>query len=131
MLREYAALARFVAGLVVVALVGWGGYSYRDAMCRADAAESEAAVADALAQLARQYAAADAAAADARARARSLVAQRVEANVDVATSLPDRGCGWTADERRLLDDTYCAGFPAAPGCVPREVSDPRAAPASR
>lgn len=122
--RLYALLAAVVAVLVALALAGWGGYRYRDAVCRADAAEAERAVSDALATLAQRYAVADAEATAQRQAREALATQRVRRNVDAATALPDRGCGLTPDEHRLLDDTYCAAFPDAAGCVPGAVPDP-------
>lgn len=119
--RFYATLAAVLATLVVLALAGWGGYRYRDAVCRADGAETERAVSDALALLAQRYAIADAEATTQRQAREALAAQRVRRNVDAATALPDRGCGLTPDERSLLDDTYCAAFPDAAGCLPAAV----------
>ena len=125
--KPYGVLAGVVSVLVALAVSGWGGYSYRDAQCRADEERARAEMADALALLAHRYAEADAAATDARSKARALADQRLKVAKDESDRLPDRACGWSADEHRLLSNHYCARFPSAAGCVPDQVRDPAGA----
>lgn len=125
--KLYGVLAGVLAVLVALVMAGWGGYSYRDAQCRADEEHARAEMADALVVLARRYAQADAAATDARSKARALADQRLKVAKDESDRLPDRACGWSADEHRLLADHYCARFPSAAGCVPDPVRDPTGA----
>lgn len=116
-LLMHRALAGAAAVVVSLALAAGGGYKYRDAVCDADAATARAAVSDAMATLAQQYAAADAEAATARSAADALRRARIRENLSASENLPDRDCGWSDDDSRLLDDTYCTVFPSAPGCV--------------
>lgn len=119
-----AVVAGILVAVLALLLAGWGGYAYRDARCGEAEARMREEAADALALLARRYAEADAKASGKRATRRQVVTQRVTGNSDAAKALPDRGCGFTADERRLLDDTYCTAFPSASGCVPGGVRNP-------
>lgn len=106
-----------IAALLAMVLSSYGGWSYRDAECRAERADMTKATADALSALTRQYAIADAAAQIARREADEARRTNVQGNVNEALTQPDRGCGWTADDSRLLDATYCASFPRAAGCL--------------
>lgn len=118
-----AVLAGSVGALVFGGTAGYAGYKYRDNQCRADSAETRAAVSDALALLAARYAAADAELARVRGERDRALDARVKENVDETKRLPDpdRSPGWTGGERRLLVKTFCDSFPDATGCVPDQV----------
>lgn len=119
----YTVLAGGIGMVLVAALLVFAGFraGQRDVQSEWDAAR--ASTADALALLAQRYAAADAEAERLRASAKAVAQKRVNRNVVEVQALPDRGCGWSPDEQRLLHDSYCASFPAAPECVSSVVRD--------
>jgi hypothetical protein len=114
---RYVLSALFVLGYAAVSV--YGGYAFRDAKCERDRAAAQLEVAESLAILARQYATADAAfREEQRKRQAVLGRERVNSHVSVK-SLPTRDCGWTGDERGVMQQSYCSAFPDAPTCPMR------------
>jgi len=106
-----------VAVLGVLALSVFGGYEYRNAQCERDTEIALRETSDALAVLARQYAAADSAYRKEKER-RVLAANQGKLNAEEALRLlTTRGGGWTTDERDVLQQNYCAAFGDAPACT--------------
>lgn len=124
-------LAVVVGTLLVAALLVCAGYWAGQKNVQAAWDADRAQVNGVLVSLSKQYAKADAEAQQLRMKVRAKLSQRVGGNIHATQSLPDRGCGWSTDELRLLDDTYCASFPGAAGCVYGAVRDTRQAPAGR
>lgn len=83
----------------------------------AERLEAERQVANALATLASAVAAADAKAAEQRAKAQSLARQVTRSRDATLATLPSADCSVPDDRRLLIGATYCARFPAHPGCM--------------
>lgn len=105
-----------VSILVALAVSAWGGYTFRDVKCSADASATRLEVADALALLARQYTAADARFREEKRKRLSEDGLHRELGKNEIQKLVDHSCGWTFDERVILQRSYCQAFPAAPAC---------------
>ena len=106
-----------IAVLGALALSVFGGYEYRNAQCERDTEIALRETSDALAVLARQYAAADSAYRKEKER-RVLAASQGKLNAEEALRLlTTRGGGWTTDERDVLHQNYCAAFGDAPACT--------------
>lgn len=121
-----------LAILATVGISGFVGYEYRSAECeRASLSASEAA-ANAITSLARQYAQAEALHRGERAKRKAAYSRGLEDGRHETTKLPDRSCGWSPDERGVLQQTYCSAFPNAPSCgMSREVHTATSATAER
>ncbi len=105
----------------LMALAGYFGYDYGQSSKEAEYAEQQRAAAAVLADLATRNRELDQrilAATQAIDAQRSQVITRWRTK---AVALPDRGCGWTAGERVLLNASYCSAFPDAADCVSAAV----------
>jgi len=113
----YIVVGSIVAVLLVVALSLYGGYRYRDAECKEAYANDQLEIANAFAVLARQYAAADSAYREERRK--RLLKDSTDRGVgyEAITTTDTHSSGWTDDERRILHQSYCTAFPAAPSCA--------------
>lgn len=113
-----------VLGAAALAIAaGAFGYDYGTKTAEAKHHEQETAAAAVLADLAKRNWDLDQ---QVLAKTQERVAVQTRTIVkwrEKAMALPDRGCGWTADERVLLTKGYCAAFPSAPDCMQAPVPD--------
>lgn len=118
MARIYAVGVLVLVVAVLVAAAAGLGYRAGRAGSELERAEERIETSDALAQLARRYAAADAEAERARAAAQALAAKRVAEAQREATRVPLRpACGHDDAEYRVLLDAHCAHYPDAADCL--------------
>lgn len=104
------------------------GASGERVTCAEARAETETRLVQSLAEATRRATEADTEVNIARAEARALAEKRLRETTNEVSRLPDRGCGFTDDERRLLDSQVRASFPTIPAGVPDEVQRPTVAP---